>query len=66
MKEETAERSACLSIHKRFLAHCSNQLEARGNDVDMHNFRRFLVKKYPERALVSTIDFLVHRFEAER
>ncbi|EMD87307.1 hypothetical protein COCC4DRAFT_134246 [Bipolaris maydis ATCC 48331] len=45
MKREAAERSAYLSTHKRSLAHCADQLKARGNDVAMQNRRRSLVEK---------------------
>lgn len=54
MKREIAERNAYLSTHKRSLAHCADQLKARGNDVAMQDHRRSLVEKARERRLIST------------
>ncbi|KAH7554719.1 Intradiol ring-cleavage dioxygenase [Bipolaris maydis] len=55
MKREAAERSAYLSTHKRSLAHCADQLKARGNDVAMQNRRRSLVEKARQKRSISTM-----------
>ncbi|USP75043.1 hypothetical protein yc1106_02317 [Curvularia clavata] len=54
MKREAAERNAYLSTHKRSLAHCADQLKARGNDVAMQNRRRSLVEKARQKMSIST------------
>ena len=54
MRRETAERNAYLSKHKRSLAHCADQLKARGNDVAMQNRRRSLVEKARQKMSIST------------
>ncbi|PVH97457.1 extracellular dioxygenase [Periconia macrospinosa] len=53
MKRELAERSAYLSTHKRSLAHCADQLKARGNDIAMQNRRRSLVEKARQKRSIS-------------
>ena len=42
---EVAERRDYLSTHKRSLAHCSEKLKARGNDVAMQQRRSAKVEK---------------------
>lgn len=54
LKRESAERSAYLSTHKRSLAHCADQLKAKGNDVAMQNRRRSLVEKARQKMSIST------------
>ncbi|KAF2690805.1 aromatic compound dioxygenase [Lentithecium fluviatile CBS 122367] len=53
MKREAAERNAYLSTHKRSLAHCADQLKARGNDVAMQNRRRAMVEKARQKRSIS-------------
>ncbi|EUC40310.1 hypothetical protein COCMIDRAFT_9781 [Bipolaris oryzae ATCC 44560] len=53
MKREAAERNAYLSNHKRSLAHCADQLKARGNDIAMQNRRRSLAEQAREKRLIS-------------
>lgn len=62
MKREAAERSAYLSTHKRSLAHCADQLKARGNDVAMQNRRRSLVEKARQKRSISTSRFLLAHY----
>lgn len=58
MKREAAERNAYLSNHKRSLAHCADQLKARGNDIAMQNRRRSLAEQAREKNLISAGKFL--------
>jgi hypothetical protein len=43
--QEAAERRAYLANSKRSLAHCADNLKARGNDVSMHTRRSAMVEK---------------------